>query len=336
MNNQDNVTNNLLGGAGRALALSKCFIVAIKRDCFRFIIPSFFCGEMPNDCPMQANVCCALYINPLALRRLFIAFFFFFLFSIMANAVDESSFEQVMHIEDVREGIFHYSDPRALYAIRQSTQMLKFYVDFYLSIVFNINSLLQRFFTHPRKFRGVQAATRTLIGGSTCVQFFDRTFYPDSDLDLYVTRDGVYELCKWILDHGGRGYVFNPTSVQLEDLQKAILALMTPPRKAHIGRETGYYGDFQILGVFNFGVPGSTLHIQVIVAAYSALDCILSHHSRELFINQAELESITNPFSHSYRTQHHILQQGHILLSLLDLRPSHISFVQGHHPSHFK
>ncbi|PCH44988.1 hypothetical protein WOLCODRAFT_91093 [Wolfiporia cocos MD-104 SS10] len=49
---------------------------------------------------------------------------------------------------------------------------------------FDVNRRLSRFFSDPFAFRSLQARTATLISGSFALQFFDRTFYPEADLDL--------------------------------------------------------------------------------------------------------------------------------------------------------
>ena len=46
--------------------------------------------------------------------------------------------------------------------------------------------LLSRYFHHPETFRHLQATTGTVISGSSALQFFDRSYYAKSDLDLYV------------------------------------------------------------------------------------------------------------------------------------------------------
>lgn len=40
--------------------------------------------------------------------------------------------------------------------------------------------------------------TGTIISGSTAVQFFDRTFYVDSDLDLYVQHQSARPIALWL------------------------------------------------------------------------------------------------------------------------------------------
>jgi len=46
-----------------------------------------------------------------------------------------------------------------------------------------------------------------MISGSTAVQFFDRTFYADSDLDLYVQHQSACPIALWLQSIN---YVFIP------------------------------------------------------------------------------------------------------------------------------
>ncbi|CAK5277957.1 unnamed protein product [Mycena citricolor] len=58
-----------------------------------------------------------------------------------------------------------------------------------LETYFDINLLLLPFFgsiAEVRRFRDMQAESGTIISGSMALQFFSRTRWPESDLDLYV------------------------------------------------------------------------------------------------------------------------------------------------------
>jgi hypothetical protein len=63
----------------------------------------------------------------------------------------------------------------------------------YVRRTININRILKRFFPEPDVFRVLQRQTGTLISGSQALQFFDRTFYPESDLDLFLFPGREYD-----------------------------------------------------------------------------------------------------------------------------------------------
>lgn len=50
----------------------------------------------------------------------------------------------------------------------------------------NIDTKLSRFVTNPRGLRLQLRDREAVISGSFAVQFFDRTVYPDSDLDIFI------------------------------------------------------------------------------------------------------------------------------------------------------
>ena len=89
----------------------------------------------------------------------------------------------------------------------------------YIPAAFSINRILSRYFTEPLAFRAVQARTGTLISGSTALQFFTRTVYPNSDLDLYISTQHVFDLIQWLVE---RGYTFVPGANQAQTWQEAV------------------------------------------------------------------------------------------------------------------
>ena len=53
----------------------------------------------------------------------------------------------------------------------------------------------------------MQYRTGCVISGSFALQFLDRTFYPESDLDLYVESVYAQEVASWVEEEAGMGYV---------------------------------------------------------------------------------------------------------------------------------
>ncbi|KAI0782597.1 hypothetical protein C8Q75DRAFT_504164 [Abortiporus biennis] len=143
----------------------------------------------------------------------------------------------------------------------------------YLSRVCNINKLLARYFPDPRAFRSLQATTNTLIAGSTALQFFDRSVYPESDLDLYVPLYFAKYVGTWLINNG---YTFTPNMIQEGDFNVA----------AETDRMTESYGSIRgVATVFTFVKAGaaesteSQVKIQLIVALRSPFEVILWFHS---------------------------------------------------------
>ncbi|KAI0696059.1 hypothetical protein C8T65DRAFT_615610, partial [Cerioporus squamosus] len=82
----------------------------------------------------------------------------------------------------------------------------------FASRAYNIDRRLRRYFSDPLAFRALMSRTGLLISGSFALQFFDRSFYPNSDLDLYVwTDESVIEAGNWLKTEG---YIYKSSSDQ--------------------------------------------------------------------------------------------------------------------------
>ena len=137
-----------------------------------------------------------------------------------------------------------------------------------MSLVFNIDRRLRSYFPDPTAFRDLQAQTGTLISGSTALQFFLRTLYVQSDLDLYVQRAARFEVGRWLL---ATGYNFVPTGAQPLSFE---LCAAWPPTDVTLGDYPGMLG---VAAVYTFKRNSKT--VQVIAAVHAPMEVILMHHS---------------------------------------------------------
>ncbi|CAA7266123.1 unnamed protein product [Cyclocybe aegerita] len=151
-------------------------------------------------------------------------------------------------------------------------------VSSYIRRTFRIECVLGRYFSPEEilHFRHLQAATGMIISGSTALQFFDRSFYPDSDLDIYVDHPKRKTIALWL---AGIGYEYDPK----QGLDTLDAALNHQPwwdeekfSDSHFLEATpkGYFGAVH---VFNFKKSGQK--IQLITANLAPMDMILNFHS---------------------------------------------------------
>ncbi|KAI0076948.1 hypothetical protein K474DRAFT_1662339 [Panus rudis PR-1116 ss-1] len=172
--------------------------------------------------------------------------------------------------------IFDYCSPGSLLRCARLSRDAYAAVKWYMARTFDINKLLSRFFDDPVAFRSMQAKTATLISGSTALQFFDRSFYPDSDLDLYVWMKHRIDVGKWLMS---AGYVFQPNSSQDPKFNKAIMDDRVTTAEG-LGLYSGMVG---VAGVFTFVKPTQEgkvpLKVQMIVAVHAPMEIILYFHS---------------------------------------------------------
>lgn len=190
------------------------------------------------------------------------------------QATGDLFMEKIITNDLIFDLIFFYASPGSLIRLSWTCRMCLAAVKSYLSRAYNINRHLSRFFPDPLAFRSLQAKTGTLISGSSALQYFDRTFYPESDLDIYIPMRFKAEVGEWLLSIG---YNFIPNSTQKPSFQDAVTNPVTEDT----------YGSYSMRGVsvvFTFTKPSHVdptkeLKVQAIVATVAPMEIILLFHS---------------------------------------------------------
>lgn len=188
--------------------------------------------------------------------------------------------------------IFRELSPASLIRTGRTCRVARDAVSNFHSRAFNINRHLSRFFSDPIAFRSLQARTGSLISGSSALQFLDRTFYPDSDLDIYVhSGPWALEVGQWLQSEG---YIFIPNSLQSPEFNGSDWFRFEAERVAQeTGREATEVDLFHIqhyrirgvISVFSFEKQTgghsdkAKLRVQIIVGKHSPLSAILCFHS---------------------------------------------------------
>lgn len=123
------------------------------------------------------------------------------------------------------------------------------------------------------------------ISGSTALQFFDRSFYPDSDLDIYVEHRYCKPIARWLEIIG---YSFQPRKTyQSEMLGIALEETLSTepdfdmnnlPQGFFESTSMGYFGR-GVANVYNFHKINPDRKIQLITSYYSPLEIVLNFHS---------------------------------------------------------
>ncbi|KAG1731509.1 uncharacterized protein EDB91DRAFT_721997 [Suillus paluster] len=148
---------------------------------------------------------------------------------------------------------------------------------------YNIHRHLSHFLSKPLAFRNLQARTGTLIAGSNALQFLDRTFYPEADMDIYVHPGHVREVLDYLVER--EGYKFKPDKTQPEDYREIVSDEWDGTRiRALAPDDDEFLQYYQIKGVQNVlsvekrGLRG-TLKIQLIACETSPFETIVNFHS---------------------------------------------------------
>lgn len=159
----------------------------------------------------------------------------------------------------------------------------------YLQRAFNINRHLSRYFSDPLGFRLVQSRTGTIISGSNALQFLDRSFYPESDLDVYVPWKQLRVLARWVI---ADGYVFEPNTTQPEVFKDAAKKMERTMEDVEEFEDMNMgYAMRGVAGVFTFFKPverkqdgeeqkePSPLKIQIMASRTSVAEILINFHS---------------------------------------------------------
>lgn len=144
---------------------------------------------------------------------------------------------------------------------------------------YNIMKHLQFFFDDPLSFRSMQASTGAVVSGSNALQFLERTYYPGSDLDLYVAQEFAFEVGSWVVQH--EGYVYVPSMDQDPDFAQAwaLSELHTPSEDP---LQFDRYRTSGVSGVFDFKKEGRP-KVQLVATSTSPVHSILCFHNSMSF-----------------------------------------------------
>lgn len=196
------------------------------------------------------------------------------------------------------DALFANSTPGTIHCISRTCRVARRAVLDYTSRAFDINDNLHRFVANPDDFRRMQLSTGCIISGSFALQFMDRTFYPGSDMDLYVDDDNALAVGEWILEFSGRGYRFAPRECQADNFLDAWGEVPRPPNRVGLwghnedsiadnfeeenvnADEYGFTGYHS--GVFSFYTRRGNTMIQLIACKTSPMNVVLSFHSSGL------------------------------------------------------
>lgn len=122
-----------------------------------------------------------------------------------AFAIQPERIARLLLVADITDGILRSTDSILdILAFRLTCRLARRAADVYTARAYDMNRALLGFFNDPATFMQMQADTGTLISGSFAVQFFERTFYPESDMDLYAHPGFAVAVGEWLHDDGYR------------------------------------------------------------------------------------------------------------------------------------
>ncbi|KAG1891198.1 hypothetical protein F4604DRAFT_398097 [Suillus subluteus] len=179
--------------------------------------------------------------------------------------------------------------PRTLVWLSRTCRRAHEAVTHFACRAYNINRHLSRYFPDPTAFRSLQARTGLVISGSNALQFLDRSFYPESDLDLYAHPGHVYEALEWL---ESVGYKFQPDAWWRQQDWRDEVSADWDGTARRISDHGEMMIDFQpnmeyseVAGVYTFtrsvAIDTETviLKVQIIAAKCNPIQTITQFHS---------------------------------------------------------
>jgi len=183
---------------------------------------------------------------------------------------------------EVLTRLLSFLSVRRLYVIGRTSKTLKSVLEAYTTIAWDLNRRFKPWFSDIKGFRRALHEANGVVSGSQALQFFDRDYYPDSDMDIFVRAGGVETMSKWLTRHS---YTYKDESLSQSNisLKERIFALSAR------AIESKSNTDRPMLGVFNFTKPkrGKTekrgvFKVQVIAVDIEPIKYILfEFHSSE-------------------------------------------------------
>jgi len=182
--------------------------------------------------------------------------------------------------------IFSCLSPASLANYAKPSRAARGTVGAYMQRTFSLERVLERFFTPPEiyYFRVLQSQTQMFISGSTALQFFDRSLYPNSDLDIYVEYRSRQTIVAWL---HGIGYEFKPrqhrnpnvTFSLEEEMEVTVEPDCTGGSPSAPFFEPKITVGRGVTNVYNYFKYNPERKIQLITSNHSPLEVVLNFHS---------------------------------------------------------
>lgn len=172
--------------------------------------------------------------------------------------------------------------PAELYKYARTCKASRNVVNAYIRRQFQVHKLLARYFSDPEipEFRLLQFNTGMVISGSAALQFFNRTVYEESDLDLYVEHRYRKSIAIWLRQIG---YKYTPHAKStLATLDDALLSEGPEGAQTGIKITDGWDKEFyEAILVLTFEKHRPYRKVQVITSILHPISKVLRFHSSE-------------------------------------------------------
>jgi hypothetical protein len=200
-----------------------------------------------------------------------------------------SAFEECLVRGDVSLVIqlFSFWPILSIVRLKAVNFLLKSIIEGYIRNQWDIDSFLSEWFDgehRPCEFREVLGQCDGIVSGSQALQFFDRTYFPDSDFDIFLRPEGTLRMGRFLQDCG---YMYIPSATDVTTFDHAF-HLVTRQLLSIKGDFLGY-PNRSIIKIFNFRrlnadeeYQRNSGRIQIVVVKNHPIKHILTFHSSKL------------------------------------------------------
>lgn len=141
--------------------------------------------------------------------------------------------------------IISFWDLRDILTCGTLSSVLQNIVRYYKTCVWDPDRFFRPWFKDDAKlFRGILQRCGAVVSGSQILQFFDRTRYFDSDMDIFLRIGGVCEMGCWLTE---QGYKFQSISKHYDAFSRSLLRLSNS-----LVSGQGTTAEETVKGVFNY------------------------------------------------------------------------------------
>lgn len=142
--------------------------------------------------------------------------------SINLSSQYHCSVKDIHRLGTTNDFILQSLSPAELFKISLTTSVCQDAVAAFLKCTYWLDLFLLPFFTVAQylQFQRLQGETGALISGSVALQFFDRTHYGTSDLDIYVNHHYILVVHEFLLS---AGYTYQEEDLEPFDKVKNCL-----------------------------------------------------------------------------------------------------------------
>lgn len=200
-----------------------------------------------------------------------------------AFSIQPERVARLLVVADITDGILRSADSILdILAFRLTCRLARRAADVYTNRAYDIDRSLLHFFEDPAGFRQMQADTGTVISGSFAIQFFERVFYPEADLDLYTHPGFALSAGVWLYKEGYRLMNCSRDGGQTEvlDWRGAHHNNFTGPGMLEATLSENDYFNGRVSNVYTWhkATKGLPLVVQVIQCYHSPVHAIMGFH----------------------------------------------------------